>query len=60
MTGRHSPGIKKRFLQEEFHQSLSGAVRKGEGMGKIAVLMEDWFVDVEYAEPAAFMEGKGH
>jgi protease I len=29
-------------------------------MAKIAVLLADWFVDVEYAEPAAFMEGKGH
>jgi protease I len=29
-------------------------------MGKIAVLLSNGFVDVEYAEPAAFMEGKGH
>jgi protease I len=29
-------------------------------MAKIAVLLADRFVDVEYAEPAAFMKGKGH
>jgi putative intracellular protease/amidase len=29
-------------------------------MAKIAVLLADCFVDVEYAEPAAFIKGKGH
>jgi protease I len=29
-------------------------------MAKIAVILADGFVDVEYAEPAAFMKGKGH
>jgi deglycase len=29
-------------------------------MAKIAVILANGFVDVEYAEPAAFMKGKGH
>jgi len=29
-------------------------------MAKIAVLLADRFVDVEYVEPATFMKGKGH